>query len=412
MPHRKESHTILCFCLVSVITLFTVSCDLFNNDSGKPVNDNIWVNAYLASWHHNPETEFANTGTMKTHEIDWNAFTHLTYFSLAISDSGTPIHSLNPEDRFNFNTDRIESIVTAAHAHQRRVLFSVGGSGNYEEFSSAITDSIRPQLIQTITSFITDFGFDGVNLSMTPILETDYLNFSALTRELHSQFENIRTVQNHRPLLTVSALKSTELPLLYAQLQHYFDQINILSYDMSQPWRGWRAWHTAALYNPDRLSFDNSPSERFPSVDEKVKDYLAAGIQREKLGISIAFYGAVWEGVHFFERCIGWPGCDATPFQYRPWSQIHEEVDLSDYEWDNRAKAPFLNLADPLRFISFENDRSIEYKINYARKERLGGIMIWELGGGFVQGSAHPDPLLRAVRLYGNAENYTYSDDQ
>lgn len=47
--------------------------------------------------------------------------------------------------------------------------------------------------------------------------------------------------------------------------------------------------------------------------------------------------------------------------------------------WDDRAKAPFLWNAEANTFITYDDPESIRVKSRYARDQRLGGIMFWEL---------------------------------
>jgi chitinase len=386
------------------ITLFLsfllTSCNIFENDSGMPTNENIWVNAYLASWQHNPETEMINSGIIKTDEIDWDAITHLTYFSLSIGEDGMPSLSLDPEFRNNLNTDRIQAIVSAAHANNTKILLSIGGGTNYEGFSGAI-DSSRNQFIQTITNMITVFGFDGISLNMSPIEPHDFINYKIFIRQLSAAFNNIKTIQNERPLLTAGAAKSPGVSSLFEDIQNRFDQINILTYDMAQPWRGWVAWHNSALYNKD-IAFEEEPTLLLPSLDQKVNEWVAAGVDRSKIGIAINFYGTVWQEQRFLGKWPVWPTEETSFFSIQPYSQLSRRYNLNEYEWDDKAKVPYLNLSQPKVFVSFDNERSISKKMNYAKTNRLGGVMIWDLSGGFSQNTTPKDPLLKAVKSHLN----------
>ncbi len=390
-------------CRLIAILLLVSACDLFENQSGVPINENIWVNGYLAAWQHNPETVRINSGILKTPDIDWSAITHLTYFSLEIGLDGTPLLSLDPDDRYTFNTDRMEAIVSAGHAHDTFVLFSVGGGGNYDGFQSAIQDTNRARFVQTIKDIILLYGFDGVNLNMTPIEESDYENYSAFVLQLGDAFDSIRTLRGERPLLTVAALKAEGLFNVYSRLQHRIDQINILTYHMVQPWRAWQAWHHSALYNRN-ATLNNATPIKFPSTDSKVHEALDAGIQRSKIGIAISFYATRWETVNLLETWASWPTEDSRIISIIPFSELAQTEDLSAAQWDKNARVPYLNLTDPKVFISFENERSVAGKIRYAKVKRIGGVMIWELGGGFIP-TLEPEkrnPLLNAIKSETN----------
>lgn len=384
---------------VTVIAVCAIlfSCDLFDNNSGIPINENIWVNAYLASWQHNPETEFINSGILKTNEIDWDAITHLTYFSLHISGDGKPSLSLDPVQRHNFNSDRLRSIVPAAHANNTKILFSVGDGTNYEGFSAAI-DTSRTRFIGTIAELISEYGFDGVCLNMTPIEIRDYSNYRDFVQELSNSFDTLRTIHNERPLLTASATNATEISSLFRDLQQHFDQINILTYNMAQPWRGWVPWHQSAMQN-NSLVLENT-TQKLPSINGKVNEWIASGIDRSKIGFTISFYGAVWEDVHLLEKWSAWPTEDRSIYQTLSYSELVSNYNLSDFEWDEKAQAAYIELDNPKAFVSFDNEKSISIKINYAKNNRLGGVMIWDLSSVHLENGPINPPLLSVVKSH------------
>lgn len=370
---------------------------MFDNDSGIPINEDIWINAYLVSWQHNPETELINRGVLRTDDIDWDAITHLTYFSLHIAGDGSPSLSLDPALRHNFNSDRLRAIVPAAHANNTKILFSVGGATNYEGFSAAI-ETNRDRFIETIVDLITEYGFDGVSLNMTPIEPQDFSNYKEFVRQLSSTFDTLRTIQNNRPLLTAGATNASGMSSLYRDIQQHFDQINILTYDMARPWRGWETWHQSAMFN-NSFVLENT-TQRLPSVNGKVSEWISSGIDRTKIGFTVSFYGAIWEDVHLLDKWSTWPTEDQSIYRTMTHTELSSNYDLTEYKWDEKAQAAYLHLEDPRTFVSFDNEKSISIKMNYAKKNRLGGIMIWDISSGYNQNGAPENPLLEAVKSH------------
>lgn len=384
---------------ILIISASLISCELFDNSSGNPVNEDIWVNAYLVSWEHNPETELINSGILRTDDIDWAGITHLTYFSLNIAGDGSPTLSLDPALRHNFNSDRLRAIVPAAHANNTKILFSVGGAANYEGFSAAI-DTSRSSFIETITDLITEYGFDGVSLNMTPIEPEDFSNYKEFVRQLSSNFDTLRTKQDNRPLLTAGATNAFGMSSLYRDIQQHFDQINILTFDMARPWRGWETWHQSAMLNSG-LVLENT-SQPLPSVNGKINEWISTGIDRSKIGFTISFYGAVWEDVHLRDKWSTWPTEDQSIYRTLPYSELSQSYDLTEYEWDENAQAAYLHTVNPRNFVSFDNEQSITIKMNYAKSNRLGGITIWDLSSGISQNGSFENPLFEIVKSHIN----------
>ena len=81
---------------------------------------------------------------------------------------------------------------------------------------------------------------------------------------------------------------------LVAAMQSKFDQINIMTYDLSGPWGGWITWFNSAIYHGGQKF--PTVNRYVPSVAESVSNFIAGGVSPAKLGIGIAFYGYTWSG--------------------------------------------------------------------------------------------------------------------
>ncbi len=57
-----------------------------------------------------------------------------------------------------------------------------------------------------------------------------------------------------------------------------------------------------------------------------------------------------------------------------------EENNLYEY-WDETASAPYACSPEGGLFVTYDNQRSVTLKTNYAMDEGLGGIMFWQLTG-------------------------------
>lgn len=386
------------------------------NDGDQSVNNNgtqqtasssisdsdVWVGAYLASWNHYVEPT-GNWGNLPTSEIDWDAFTHLFYFALSANQDG----SLSTIEAYrNMSPDRINAIVTAAHDHGKPVLFTVGGWGNYEGFSSAISTANREVFISNIVATIQKWGFDGVDIDMEPIKDADKDNYKAFIRELHTALSTVDVAMADQPLLTVATNWHADM---FAQIEDKIDQINLMTYDLAGAWQGWETWHNSAV-SSDGRTFPNIPDRLLPSIDEKVKSFTAAGIDPGKLGIGIDFYGYVWSGGTGTST-----GGATKPNQTWdtaptvtdnvPYHKIMNEYYSDDLRrWDEGAQAVYLSIdksgsADD-KFISYDDEQSIYAKFDYAREHNLGGTIIWELSGGYRedQPAGERDVLLQAVK--------------
>ncbi len=377
--------------------------------------EEMWVGAYLASWEHFVMPT-GNWGTLPTNDIDWDAFTHLYYFALNVRGDGVvseirPWHNMSP--------DRVQAIVSAAHQNRTPVLVSVGGWGNYDGFSSAITPSIRRIFIRNLIQVLRRWGFDGIDLDMEPIRDSDVDNYKAFVRELYDELQQFRTPMSPRPLLTAATAWQ---PDLFSELQQYFDQINLMTYDLSGAWEGWVVWHNSSVYSAG-MTFPGT-DRPLPSVDRMVQEFLDAGVEKKKIGIGIDFYGYVWQGGSGTDTGgVTRPGqsweippsvTDNVPY-YTIMEHYYRE---QYYRWDSDAGATYLSIDRPGSsrdfFISYEDERAIEEKIRYAHNNELGGVFIWELAGGYLRNKpkGQRDLLLTFVRETVQNRHRLFSTDK
>lgn len=360
-----------------------------------PETQDIWVSAYLASWNHYAPPG-GNWGHISANDIDWDAFTHLIYFAMSARADGS-LSSIAAYE--NISPDRINAIVSAAHKHNKPVLISIGGWGNYNGFSRAITPGSRARFVNNLVSLIKTWGFDGIDLDMEPINSSDVENYKALVRELHAELQKVTTPLGSKPLLTAATSWS---PGLFSDLQQYFDQINLMTYDYSGAWEGWVSWHNSSVYDGG-LTFPGT-NRPLPSIHGTLQTFINAGIAREKLGVGIDFYGYVWNGY------VTDPGQSLTPVAPRVQDNVPYHTIMNNYystgayRWDDDAQAAYLHIASPdpsrRKFISYDDERSVQAKIDYTRQQKIGGVIIWELGGGYRsdQPAGSRDLLLQTVK--------------
>lgn len=368
----------------------------------------IWVTAYFASWNHYVE-DGGSWGVMPSSEIDWDAFTHMAYFAVNANSDGTLGGTGEWE---NMNDARVSDIVPEAHSHDTPIVFTVGGAGN-EEFQDAITPGNRDVFVSELVGFMTEYGFDGIDLDMEPIRNADVENYKAFVEQLHKELENLNVDEDYneeKPIveepLLIAAVNGQ--PEMFAELQEYFDQINIMTYDYSGPWEGWVTWHNSPIYNGGHTFY--STGEEIPSLEKSIDIWKDTGVDKEILGAGVDFYGYEWSGGRLYDedtsgyldKGISEPlqrwHKDHPPertWSEIPYSEIADEYGLKAYEnegnpyynWDEVAKVPYISVTsespDDYLFISYDDERTAKEKVKFARNQDIGGLIIWELSGGY-----------------------------
>jgi chitinase len=357
---------------VSIINNFTVI-----NSNLNQTNKTRWVSAYYAAW-----SQY-NKYPLQPSMIDYGAFTHLMHF--AVIPTGGP----NFDGTVNGMTpDNIQQTVQYTHAAGKKIILTIGGWG--ANFTSAISPTNRAQFITNLINYMQTYGYDGLDIDWEPV--TDAANFKIFIPQLKSAM----LAANPNWVLTAAAYNFDPAIVENAQ---YFDQINLMTYDMSGPWPGWVVWHNSPIYNGGQTF--PSTGGLLPATDDSINRYINAGVPKQKLGIGIDFYGYYWNGVNQPLQDI------STVTSYRgnvPYSEIMDTYPTMPRSWDNTAQSSYIKIDNSGTtndmFVSIDDENTISAKFNYIKTKDVGGLIIWELGGGYrgnmPQGQR--DPLLQAVK--------------
>ena len=353
----------------------------------------LWRTGYFPGWE-----QYTN---MPASSIDFSALTHIIHFSLVPKSNGTLDSDVNAV-AFSYSTD----VVARAHAAGVKVLICVGGGNTETLFQRATTPAHLPSFINNLTNFMAARNYDGIDVDWEPLPTTDFKKYTNLVYGLRAALN-----QFPQPKLLTAAVGAyppsgdppSDQYLMFADLQSQFDQINIMTYDLSGPYDGWVTWFNSPVYDGGYRFL--SSATLVPSINGSVANFTNNGVAAGKLGIGVPFYGYVWTGG------IGQGGANLTgprqawnktPTVTAPMytSIISNYYQPALYHWDTNAQAAYLSITNAKAtnnmFISYDDGRASRAKVSYARNHGLGGIMIWELALDHTTNA--PDPLLQAIK--------------
>jgi chitinase len=210
--------------------------------------------------------------------------------------------------------------------------------------------------------------FDGIDIDWESPQQDDAANFHALVAEFRRQMNALR------PGLTLSiavdqspdAFPGTD----FAALEPLVDQVGVMNYDYAGPWS-----KTTGLLAP---LFSTSPEpSRKASIQRSIASYKAAGIPARKLLMGLPFYGYGWTDVSGSNNGLFQTGLAVRG--EHPYHVIRNLALSSQVFRDPHSQAPWLfNGQD---FWTYEDPTSVKYKVSYASRQGVGGVMIWELSG-------------------------------
>lgn len=373
---------------ISIIAIAIVLGVSVMGASDAYAND-IWVTAYYGGWMQGGP---GWTGHMTADKVDYSAVTHIIHFYIQPKHDATIDYttgSVTPENS--------TSLVSRARAAGKKVLISIGGTDTESAFLSATSDANRQKFINNLINFMVSRGYDGIDFDWEPISPTSASRVTTFINELRAEMDKITP----RPILTAAAVWE---PSLFAQLQDKFDQINIMTYDLAGLWMN-STWFNSATYDG---GYWFSTTGTAPSASGLVNTFIAAGVKPSKLGIGMGFYGYVWKGGSGTATGgVTAPGQKwTTAPSINSYTNYYEIMDKyyqpANYRYDAATGSSYLSIdkagsTDDM-FISYNDEATAFEKVKYVRNKGIGGIMIFELGGGWRPNAPVPDSLLQSVK--------------
>lgn len=290
---------------------------------------------------------------------------------------------------------RLNELMIARRVHSAKglnfkVSFAIGGWEDSKYFSRVLQRSdTRNVFIAEIQRIIQEYNFDGVDIdweypvtggAVEGILE-DRENYVTFLRDLRAKLGTNR-------LISIAAGAGQEAFTGYdvKNIVKYVDWIGVMSYDFFGAWES--KW--GSFVGPNAPLYHSAPpgySGKL-NVDYAIKKYSCIGKQLQKIVMGVPFYGRFWSktipgkysnnypNFRTAEMSNGKYGGEVTYRQLQDNWKISSD---STYEkfWDDRSKTPWA-MKNSL-VVTYDNEKSIAAKIQYANTNNIGGVMIWSI---------------------------------
>jgi chitinase len=260
-----------------------------------------------------------------------------------------------------------------------------GGSSNPNAFHTASLPANRQTFVQSCINMyikgnfaagISQPGiFDGFDIDWEyPAVAADRDNFSSLLNDFRLALNAIR------PGLTLAiaggnANWSTKYVNLN-QVQNYLDYFGVMTYDYDGPWTN-ETGLVAPLY---RSSKDPDSTN---NASATIQEYLEAGVAPGKLVFGVPFYGYEWSNVPNLDNGLWEPGApDGDGAAYN--SIVNIQSNFKTYR-DSITQSVYL--FNGSHFWTYDDPTAIKFKMTYVKNQKLGGVMVWNLGQDLSNGT-------------------------
>jgi chitinase len=339
------------------------------------------VVGYLASW------GVGSKGT-RIAELPARDLTHIFYAFGEILDDGRA-----GVDDPGTNFDELGRL-KARYPHLK-VAISIGGWTGSGKFSNvALTDSSRRLFAQSaIDLFIRQHPglFDGIDIDWEfPVAggmegnverPADRENFTLLLAELRRLLdtEGSRDHRHYELTIAASARPQEIANVEIARIDSLLDFINVMTYD-------YHSGPGTTNFNAPLYAAKGDPTPEL-NVDASMRAFLDAGVAPGKLLVGIPFYGHGYGNVQnirdgLFQQGTGTPaGWKPMDGDWRVLAQSRLRDPRYVRHWESSAQVPWLYDSTTGTWVSYDDPESVAAKARYVREHRLGGVVIWELGG-------------------------------
>src|ERR1700720_2176649 len=276
------------------------------------------------------------------------------------------------------------------YPHLKIIMSIGGGSSNPNAFRSAALSTNRAAFVKScVDMYIRGYFaaglvapgiFDGFDVDWEfPASTTDRDNLTSLLAEFRHQMDALR------PGLTLAiAGPNGRWAYQYINLnqaQQYLDYFGVMTYDYDGPWK-YNTGFVAPLY---RSLKDPAPNN---NASATVEGYLESGVAPGKIVFGVPFYGYQWRNVPNIDNGLFEPG--APDGQGAAYNYIVTIESQFQKRRDSITQA--LWLYNGSHFWTYDDATSIKFKMDYVRRQNLGGVMAWNLSHDLSDGR-----LLNAV---------------
>jgi chitinase len=313
----------------------------------------------------------------------------------------------------SWNKGNMTKVINLAHNQNKTALLSIGGYTLSVALTTAMDNSHRGVLIQSILDFLKvvendnknaaagkNKTFDGVDIDWEPNWEIttpeQIQNYAVFLQELRIALKKwnpnaqltIATWANPNVVNHISAAN-------WQTISNAVDNINVMTYDYHGGFDFPKITNLLAPLHFDPNQPDESVGKNIFNIESTLQAYLAQGVPANKIVLGIPAYGRAVKGVanvapvglpnakglyqSFSYVPQGeWDGDGMFDYKYILGKMLGKDGGFTDYEVAGTVAA--YNPASGI-FISYDNVDTLLQKINFVKSNNLAGVMFWSLSG-------------------------------
>lgn len=267
-------------------------------------------------------------------------------------------------------------VALKARNPQLKIILSLGGWGGCKTCSPVFTSRKgRREFARSARDLNEYFGTDGIDLDWEyPTIEgfpghaysqEDKPAFTALVKQLRRKLGK----RNEISFAAGGFAKFIDSSIEWKKVMKKVDRVNLMSYDLVSGFSTLSGHHTPLYSTPHQKE----------STDNGVQMMLGAGVPADKIVIGAAFYGRFFEVSDTINNGLYLPAKFIHGFSF---SRLSDSLSITNgfvQYWDSIAHAPYAFNIQRRLLATYDDSISVQQKARYVLKNRLNGIMFWQL---------------------------------
>ncbi|CAK9294005.1 unnamed protein product [Gordionus sp. m RMFG-2023] len=286
--------------------------------------------------------------------VNGNLYTHLLYSYLEIGEDGKII-VYSPDD-----LTKLKNL--AIKYPNLKILPSVGDIYTTGMFELLNTDALIQTFASSCKTVIEQYGLHGIDINW------DYPSASNKAR-----YGNILKIlrQTLGPNLLITSKVSTIVENFAGfdevAMNNYVDYVMLMTYDIHDSRKEMFTGHSTPLFG--------SGSD---TIKARTDEWIKKGLRSDKIVIGLAFYGITWTLKNSNNIGIGAVsiGTGYGTSGKLAWNDMY--IEAWDTYWDDIAKVPYAVIER--QWMSYDNETSLEVKIEWMCQNNYQGVMINDIG--------------------------------
>jgi chitinase len=258
-----------------------------------------------------------------------------------------------------------------------KVALAFGGWGGCKPCSPVFSMAAnRKAFAQSVLNVLRQYQLDGIDVDWEypaidegpvghPYSPADKQTFTELIKALRTALGNRYELSFAAGVFPKYLYHSIE----WQKVMPLVDRVHLMSYDMvnrKSPYTG----HHAALYSIPLPSV---------SIDNTIRFLDSLHIARNKIVIGAAFYARTYKVADTNNNGLYRPAVFDGFAVYKSYRQRFSAANGFTCYWDDAAKAPYCFNPTQKLFATFDDERSVALKAQYAIDKKLNGLLLWEL---------------------------------